>query len=307
MDGRIKFRHLQTLMEVNRHRSVGRAAEALSITQPAVSRTIRELEEILDVTLLEKDGRGIRLSHHGEIFLRHAADSVAAVRRGLDSLAQARKNEGPPVRIGTLPTASASFMPDAVASFMASNPGCEVTIVSGENRVLLDMLRLGALDLVVGRMAAPDSMAGLSFEPLYTEAVALIVGPEHPLAARRHFALSELSNYPVLMPPRGAVIRPFVERLLLTNGIPELPNVILTVSDSFGRAFVTRHPAAWFISRGVVADDLASGRLIELAVDMTETRGAVGLTSLAGEEANPALGRMKQIIREHVALARGRF
>lgn len=301
MDQRIKFRHLQTFLEVARQRSVGKAADALAITQPAVTRTMRELEDILGVSLLEKEGRGIRVSHFGEVFLKHAGESLAAVQRGMDSLAQALKSEGPPVRIGTLPTASATIMPDAVAEFLAIGTGSQVTIVSGENRVLLNSLRLGELDLVVGRLAAPEYMTGLAFEPLYSEAVAIIVSPNHPLLARRNFTLGALANYTVLMPTKSSVIRPFVDRLLLTNGIPDLPNTVETVSDSFGRAFVTRHDAIWFISRGVVADELQSGRLAELEIDMGETRGAVGLTTPATVEPSAALALMKQTIRNHVA------
>lgn len=301
MDQRIKFRHLQTFLEVARQRSVGKAADALAITQPAVTRTMRELEDILGVSLLEKDGRGIRVSHFGEVFLKHAGESLAAVQRGMDSLAQALKSEGPPVRIGTLPTASATIMPDAVADFLKIGTGSQVTIVSGENRVLLNSLRLGELDLVVGRLAAPEYMTGLTFEPLYSEEVAIIVSPNHPLLARRNFTLGALANYTVLMPTKNSVIRPFVDRLLLTNGIPDLPNTVETVSDSFGRAFVTRHDAIWFISRGVVADELQSGRLAELEIDMGETRGAVGLTTPAAVDPSAALALMKQTIRNHVA------
>lgn len=307
MDARIKFRHLQTFLEVARQRSVGKAADALSITQPAVTRTIRELEEVLDVALFEKDGRGIRITHFGEVFLKHAGESLAAVQRGMASLAQARKSEGPPVRIGTLPTASATFMPDAVAQFLASGTGSAVTIVSGENRALLDSLRLGALDLVVGRLGAAELMTGLFFEPLYSEEVAIVVGASHPLLARKSFTLNELAPFTVLMPTRGSVIRPLVDRLLLTNGIAELPNTIETVSDSFGRAYIARHDAVWIISRGIVSNDIASGRFAELKIDMSETRGAVGLTTQAGVEPNAALSLMKQTIRDHVSARAGRF
>ena len=300
MDQRIKFRHLQTLLEVARQRSVGKAADALAITQPAVTRTVRELEQILGVALLEKEGRGIRISHFGEVFLKHAAESLAAVQRGMDTLAQVMKSEGPPLRIGTLPTASASFMPDALAEFLTSGTGSKVTIASGENRALLNSLRLGELDLVVGRLAAPELMTGLLFEPLYSEEVAIIVAPDHPLLARRNFTLGALASYTVLMPNKGSVIRPYVDRLLLSNGIPDLPDTVETVSDSFGRAFVIRHKAVWFISRGVVADDLGSGRLAALDIDMRETRGAVGFTTQAGVEPSAALGLLKQTIRNHV-------
>lgn len=300
MDPRIKFRHLQTLLEVARQRSVGKASEALAITQPAVSRAIGELEAILGAKLTEKEGRGIRLSHFGELFVKHAAESIAAVQRGIDSIDLAMKSEGPPVRIGALPTVSATFMPDAVAEFLESRTGSQVKVVSGENKGLLDALRLGELDLVVGRLASPEFMTGLFFEPLYSEEVVIAVNAGHPLAARKNFTLGALAGYTVLMPPPGAVIRPFVDRLFLTNGIPELPSMIETVSDSFGRTFIARHEAAWIISRGVVADEIAAGRFVALPVDMRETRGAVGLTTMAGVEPTASLDLMKQVIRAHV-------
>jgi LysR family transcriptional regulator, pca operon transcriptional activator len=301
MDSRIKFRHLQTLIEVARHKGVGKAADALHVTQPAVTRTVRELEEIVGIHLMEKDGRGIRLTHAGEIFLRHAGESVASVRRGLDSLSLAMKEEGPPVRIGVLPTVSATVMPGVAADFLKLKTGSRLTVVTGENRWLLEELRVGGLDLVVGRMAAPERMTGLTFEPLYNEEVVFVVAAGHPLADGRNFSLSELSSFPVLMPTRGSVIRPYIDRLLLTNGIADFPTVIETVSDSFGRAFVEGHNAVWIISRGVVAAELKAGRFRALDIDMAETRGAVGLTRLAGLEPSAALGLLMQTIRDRVS------
>jgi LysR family pca operon transcriptional activator len=300
LDSRIKFRHLQTFIEVARQKSVGRAADVLAVTQPAVTRTIRELEDYLGVDLFEKEGRGIRITRFGDVFLRHAGESIAAVRRGVDSIAEARNSGGPPLRIGALPTASATLLPAAVADFIKAGTGSPVTIVTGENRWLLDALRLGDLDLVVGRLAAPERMAGLTFEPLYSEEVGFVVRAGHPLLARRNFSLSELANYTVLMPTRGSVIRPFVDRFLLTNGMAELTDIIETVSDSFGRAYLDRHDAIWIISRGVVYSDVQSGRLAPLDIDTSETRGAVGFTTRADALPSLSLQIMVSTIRGHV-------
>src|SRR5664279_1767733 len=99
-DTSIKFRHLNTFIEVSRQKSVGKAAEVLNVSQPAVTKTIRELEEALDAKLFEKDGRGIRITRYGEVFLQHAGASVAAIQRGIDSVARAQASSGPPVRVG---------------------------------------------------------------------------------------------------------------------------------------------------------------------------------------------------------------
>src|SRR5690606_33927176 len=119
MEHRIKFRHLQTFLEVARQKSVGRAAEILHVSQPAVTKTIRELEAELNAALFEKDGRGIRITRYGEVFLRHAGQSIAAVQQGIDSVQRAQQTAGPPVRIGALPTVSSRIMPSAIQLFVA--------------------------------------------------------------------------------------------------------------------------------------------------------------------------------------------
>ena len=139
----VKFRHLRTLVEVARQQSVGKAAEVLHVSQPAVTKTLRELENAIGTTLVERDGRGIRITQFGEVFLQHAGASLAAIQRGIDSVARARANSGPPLRIGALPTVSARIMPGALERFLALHTGNPVKIVSGENIVLLEQLRLG--------------------------------------------------------------------------------------------------------------------------------------------------------------------
>ncbi len=300
MEHRIKFRHLQTFLEVARQKSVGRAAEILHVSQPAVTKTIRELEAELQAALFEKDGRGIRITRYGEVFLRHAGASIAAVQQGIDSVARAQQSAGPPVRVGALPTVSARIMPGAIQLFIAERTGSPIKIVTGENLVLLDQLRVGVLDLVVGRLAAPEQMAGLRFEHLYSEQVDFVVRKGHPLLAAKRFDFSRIRDYTVLMPTRGSIIRPFAERFLIAHGIAELPTEIETVSDSFGRALVRQSDAVWIISEGVVASDLEAGDFVLLPIDTSETRGSVGLTTRADVAASPALEILMRTVREMV-------
>jgi LysR family pca operon transcriptional activator len=274
----IKFRHLKTLVEVARQKSVGRAAEVLHVSQPAVTKTLRELEAAVGATLVERDGRGIRITQFGEVFLQHAGASLAAVQRGIDSVARAQANTGPPIRVGALPTVSARIMPGALERFLALKTGNPVKVVSGENVVLLEQLRLGQLDLVVGRLAAPELMTGLSFSHLYAEPIVFAVRRGHPLLATRGFDFARIRDYTVLMPTQGSVIRPFVERFLIAHGIGDFPVEVETVSDSFGRAMIRQSNAIWVISEGVVAPDIETGEIRVLPVDTSETRGAVGLT-----------------------------
>lgn len=300
VESRIKFRHLSTFLEVARQRSVGKAADVLHVSQPAVTKTIRELEEALDVKLFEKDGRGIRITRYGDVFLRHAGASVAAIQQGIDSVSRAHTNSGPPLRIGALPTVSARIMPTAIQLFIAEKTGSPVKIVTGENLVLLEQLRVGVLDLVVGRLAAPEQMTGLQFEHLYSEQVVFAVQPEHPLLRAKSFDFARVRDFTILMPTRGSIIRPFAERFLLSHGIAELPVEIETVSDSFGRALLRQSDAIWIISEGVVAGDLADGSLARLPIDTSETRGSVGLTTRTDVPGSPAVEIVGRTIKETV-------
>ncbi|MGH6859116.1 MAG: pca operon transcription factor PcaQ [Phyllobacterium sp.] len=297
IENRIKFRHLFTFLEVARQKSVMKAAEQLNISQPAVTKTIRELEEALGVAVFEREGRGIRITRYGEAFLKHAGASITALRQGVDSVSSERSGDGIPVRVGALPTVSTRIMPRAMQLFLDEKTASRIKIVTGENAVLLEQLRLGDLDLVVGRLAAPDRMTGLSFEHLYSEQVVFAVRAGHPLLGSDGIFAS-LGSFPLLMPTRGSIIRPFVDRFLIVNGIGSLPTQIETVSDAFGRAFVRISDAVWIISAGVVAGDLAEGRLAALAVDTQDTRGPVGLTVRADVIPSLPLSILMQTIRE---------
>ncbi len=303
IDSRIKFRHLQTFVEVARQKSVMKAAGVLNVSQPAVTKTIRELEQVLGVAVFERDGRGIRITRTGEAFLRHAGAALTAIRQGFDSVSQARHGLAPPIRIGALPTVSTRIMPRAIALFLAEETGVRIKIVTGENAVLLEQLRVGDLDLVVGRLAAPERMTGFSFEHLYSEQVVFCARAGHPLTAPGRSVFAGLADFPVLMPTSGSIIRPFVDRLLIANGVAELPNLIETVSDAFGRAFVRASDAVWIISSGVVAGDIEAGHLTALSVDTSETKGPVGLT--VRSDAVPSLPQsiLMQTIREAASMA----
>lgn len=297
LDQRIKLRHLQTFVEVARQKSVIRASKLLHVSQPAVTKTIRELEEILGVSLVERDGRGIKISRYGEVFLRHAGATMTALRQAVDSVSQDVARTGLPVRIGALPTVSARIMPKALTSFLAEKTGSAIKIVTGENAVLLEQLRIGDLDLVVGRLAASEKMTGFSFEHLYSERIRFVVRAGHALLSPGVLIFERMHEFPVLVPTRNSVIGPSVQQFLIANGVPSLPIQIETVSDAFGRAYLRTSDAIWIISEGVVAADIADGVLAILPLDTSDTSGPVGLTIRADTQPSLPLALLMQAIR----------
>lgn len=301
-ESRLKIRHLTCFLEVANRRSFGAAAEALAITQPAVSKAIAELEAILGVAVFERSRRGVFLTGYGEAFQRYAGASLTALRQGVNSVSQAQARGGQTLAVGALPTTAARIMPLAVQRAKAAGLGATLRIVTGPNEVLLAQLRQGALDLVVGRLAEPRQMQTLAFEYLYSEAIVFAVRPAHALLrAAGSVELGALAGYTVVLPTLSSIIRPEVDRLLVSQGVARLPDVIESVSADFGRRYTHLTDAVWIISYGVVAVDLAEGSLARLPVNAPVSRGPVGLTQRAEMPPSVSLQILMKAIREVAA------
>lgn len=279
MDRRIKFRHLDTLSAIARNKSLKGAAEQLGLSQPAVSKTLRELEEITGVSLMDRDRSGIRLTPQGKVFLQFAEQSTAALRHGLHSV-RGGVGAGRAVRIGALPTVAGTLLPRALKQLDA---GALIELDEGPHTSLTARLRSGELDMTVGRLGSPTSMQGLAFRQLHTEEVVFVARADSPARDIRHFA--ELEPHTVLYPPQDSAIRPLVARLLIAAGVPLFSRRIESAAASFGRAMVLDDPGlVWVISRGVVARDLDDGTMVCLPLDTSATEGAVGIMTRADEE-----------------------
>jgi LysR family pca operon transcriptional activator len=291
----IGYRHLRCFIEVARLASVSQAAEVLAISQPAVSKTLRELEARLGVSLFDRAGRRLRLTEAGILFQKHAGVSLSELDRGVRALRAPDRHRRRLV-IGVLPTVATRIVPRAVLAFAGAVPGAALRVTTGPNWVLLSQLRDGSLELVVGRLAPPEEMRGLVFEQLVIEPVVAVVRSGHPLLAAPERAVTE---FPVVLPPPRAVIRPAVEEYFLSAG-QEMPRALVeTVSLAVGRGLVQISDAVWFISRGVVGEELRLGTLAALDLPgLPQVAGPVGLTRRAGAEPAPDVQALMAALRE---------
>jgi LysR family pca operon transcriptional activator len=300
-DIRIRFRHLQCFLTIAQLRGVGAAANALSITQPALSKTLRELEEALGAKLFERDKKGMLLTRAGEKFLQHAATSMASLRQGIDSIKLAGSTGGLGVAVGVLPTVAAVVMPRAVDMFKQESLDTAVRIVTGSNSHLLDQLRLGELDLVLGRLAQPEYMVGLSFEHLYFESLILAVRQRHPLTKSQRFKPTMISGYPWILPNHGTIIREEADRFLLTQGIASPPDIVETTSITFARGYLHCRDSIWFTPRGAVEAELEDGGITALPLASGSMEGPVGITVRADAASTSSAVLMMDSIRRTVA------
>lgn len=276
MDIRIRLRHIRCFLEVARRNSLAEAAETLNVSQPAVSKTLKDLEAILGVALFDRDERRLRLNAAGRQFQQHAGAALVELDVAQDAVRKAATDRTR-LAVGLLPSAASDLFPRAALLFGQSRPNCVLRVATGPNWLLFSQAREGQIDMVVGRLAHDDQMTGLAFEQLYLEEVAAIVRPGHPLLKVRR-PETRLQDYPLILPPAGAVIAPIVRSYLISIGLRGISAMVETVSLPLGRGLVLGSDAVWFISRGVVAHELREGSLAALKARQPMTSGPVGIS-----------------------------
>lgn len=288
----VKLRHIRAFLDIATQGSLSGVARAQGITQPALSRTLAELETLLGQPLFLRQGRRLVLTEQGALFRRHAEAALQSLEAGAAAL---RPGSGGTIRVGALPTVATRFFPRVVLRFRELRPQTLLAVETGPHFYLMRLLREGAIDLMIGRLPGASEMAGLSFDHLYEEDIVLVARAGHPLAGRPLPRM--LAESPVILPPATALIRPQVEEYLASIGLAGLRPAIETVSLALGRGICLASDALWFISRGVVADELDRGLLAELPVGARFLSGAVGMTRRQ-ETATPGLPALEEVARD---------
>ncbi|GEK48219.1 pca operon transcription factor PcaQ [Halomonas pacifica] len=300
LNARIKLRHLQAFLEVARHRSFVRAAERLAITQPGMSKTIRELEEILGAGLFERTPQGVALTQAGLTLLRHAGPALRALEEGVGAIDDTHRGTRW-LRVGALSTVESRLLPEALRRWHAEGaPHGEVgvNVVTGPSAFLLSRLRRGELDLVVGRMTEAREIHDLAFEHLYYERLLLVVRSNHPLAGVDPLPAEVLAAYPWVLPPPQTTLRQQVDSFCVRHAL-QLPSRLLeTLSLPLSRGYTLVSDAIWVAPEEAVTDALARGELDELSLALERQGGSVGLCRNASLQPSLALEAFCETLRE---------
>lgn len=297
----VQLRHLRCLVAVAQERHLARAAERLALSQPAMSKTLAELEELAGTRLVERSSAGRRgvqgLTAAGEQLLAHALRVLEAIEASAQAVAPMSGARPERLRIGALPSLAPSLLPEALAALRERWPALQVLVKTAANAVLLDELRAGELDLVVGRMSDPKLMGGLSFELLLTEPLVLVARPAHPLA-RRAASVQAVLGFPLVVYSEGTIPRHHTESFFSALGLALPANALQTLDVSVARALVACSDAVWITPLGAAQADLREGRLARLRIETPGTEEPVGLLLRSEAEALAARSAMVGLLRE---------
>lgn len=273
---RIRLRHLHTFVAVAQQGTLGRAAETLNLSQPALSKTLNELEQLTGTRLFERGRLGAQLTVPGEQFLTHAVKVLDALNTAGQALNRKEDASADVVRVGALPTAALGILPAAIGRFHQQQKSTSLQVATMNNTMLLAGLKSGEIDLGIGRMSDPELMGGLNYELLFLESLKLVVRPGHPLL-QETITLSRVMEWPVVVSPKGTVPRQNAEALLQSQGCKMPAGCIKTLSASLSRQLTVDYDYVWFVPSGAVKEDLRQATLVSLPVPTQSAGEPIGI------------------------------
>ncbi|MCZ8107608.1 MAG: LysR substrate-binding domain-containing protein [Burkholderiales bacterium] len=273
---RIRLRHLEVLLAIARHGSLTAAANALGITQPAVSQWLADIETAAGVRLFER-GQRLRPTPSAAPVLAHAERVMQDAQRTLAEVASIRSGGTGRVRVGTMSVAAVELVPATVLRLRAGSPGIELTLVEDIAAVLWDRFERNELDVLATRLDARALGSGLPHRRLFADRHRVVCGPAHPLAARRRVTWRDVARYPWLMPTGGTPLHEALIASFASAGVPPPPTVLTSVSVYANLALLRETDALGVQSGAVAARMQAHGLLVALPLALTHDIGDVGL------------------------------
>lgn len=273
-----KPRSLQLLVALDEIRHLGKVAESINVSQPAVSKALGELERGLGLKLFERTSRGVHPTIYGECLIRHARTMLTDLALARDELRGLVSGSSGNIRVGVLATAALALLPRSLALLKTRHPGITVLAREGTMETLLPELWLGTLDLIVGRLPEKRYAQGLNEKTLMEEGVTLVAGRHHPLARKKRLLWSDLKEFPWVMPPVNTLLREPLERAFERHGMPIPANRIETLSVHVIRAYLHYTDAIAALAKDVSRYYESLGLLSILPLELPSLVRPVGVT-----------------------------
>lgn len=224
------IKQLEAFVEVVRRGTVSRAAEALGVTQPALTARMRALERELGQELFARSGRGVRLTDAGRVFLPHAERALLAIADGRESIADLASGRAGKLVIGATGSVSSYVLPKVLKRFRTEHPRVELTVRTGHSEQVLELVLAESVELAIVRELRHEDVDVM---PLYDDELTLVTHPSHPFARRGSVRLADVVAEGLVVFDRASSYYELTQALFVGAGPP--PRMIMEL-DNFEAA-----------------------------------------------------------------------
>lgn len=293
---------IEYLATVAAHRHVGRAAEALGLTQPALTRAIARLEALAGMPLFERHPKGVVLTPAGEAFLRRAERIRMEYDDALSEMHQMKTGELGILRVGLTPTLDTERLMGVVRRLLVERPAARIHLTERLMHYLVQMLLDGELDAIV--VPSPQPLPPeLEATPLYDDVLHVVADAGHPLQQRRSLEMADLVDQPWLLPPPDTRMRRELERVVQQAGLPALNVRVEAAASGINTLrLVTGTPMLTLGSQWSMAAMAGIG-LRPLPIALPALRRRIGLLTRRHAFISPLAQRLREVLVEEYAAA----
>lgn len=274
---RLKLKQLKLLLTLTHTANLSETARQANMTQPALSRWLKELEEDVGQVLFERHAKGLSPTAAGSVLIAHAQRLLTEAERtqqDLDALADGQRRT---LAVGMSPAAAPRFTPEAMMCFLQDYPNVHLDIQEGTMDNLIGRLKQGALDLIIGRLDNYSPEGQMRSELLYRDPIRIVARNGHPLTHQQALGWEDLEGYEWIVWPSGTPIRSRLDNALTASG--KKPPVYRVKSTSqVANLWLLQHSDMLSVaSKGVAEHFHERGLLTELDIDLGIVDGSVGM------------------------------
>jgi len=280
---RLRFRHLQLLLALEREGSLRGAAQGMNLTQPALSKALAEIESAFGVPLFERNARGLKPTPRGRVALQGAALLLAQlgqVQQELSAAAPALL-----LRVGAPPFVAHGYLPPVLARLTTATPPVQVVLLEERVPMLLRALAAGEVDALVSSHPArmPDDLgAELAFEKLFDADFEVIAPPGHALARSRRVGWAQLARERWVLPGRDSMLRRVLDECFLRAGAAGPAPMVESTSPVTNVEMVAQGLGLGAAPAPAAQPAVAQGRVARLRVSPAMPPAPVALITRAG-------------------------
>jgi DNA-binding transcriptional LysR family regulator len=292
----MNFNHLRIFYHAAKHQSFTKAAEALCITQPAVTKQIRFFEEYWDLKLFRKKGRNIHLTHEGKMLFDMARKIFEYEKRIQDIMDEMKELKGGVLRLGATKTYARLFMPSMIAEFHESYPHIKILLDEGTSREMIKSLLDFKNEVAV--VAKVEDNPEVDFIPFCREEIVFVMSPEHHLAGQRNATFEDIAKEPFIMKEKGSATRKVVDELFLRNR--SSPNILMeTGNNEFIKQQVQRGEGISLLTKFAVSPELEGKKLAYISLKDQKAYLDIHVAHLKDEPLSPSakefIGRLTRL------------
>ncbi|CAD6556756.1 HTH-type transcriptional regulator GbpR [Paraburkholderia hiiakae] len=300
---RLKTRQLLLVVALAEEGNIHRAAAALNMTQPAASKLLRELEDMLGAVLFERMPRGMRPTLYGDALIRHARAVLGSLDQAQEELSALKAGRLGHVAVGAITSPGVRVLPAAVAAVKRTHANLRVSVEIDASNVLLEHLAQDKLDVVLGRLSAEHDKLQLRYEPLAGEPVCAVVRPGHPMLGQaadkpQPIALADIARATWVVPPVGSVLRHRFELMFQRASLAPPSNVVETPALLFITRVLEQSDMIAVLTEDVAHYYAAHGMVAILPVPMDCQMDDFGIITRADRLFTPAASVMIEALRQ---------